>query len=163
MATVNYKCPNCAGPLKFNPDKQMFSCEYCMSDFTQEAVQQMYAEREQKESNEEKAEQKAQQKAQENTQGKEQQTDDSPTEDAVVYTCPSCGAEVVTTASTAATTCFYCQNPVVLGGRLSGDFKPDNVIPFALTKEKAIEKFLAMCKKKWFCLRILQAKSISKS
>lgn len=150
MATVNYKCPNCAGPLKFNPDKQMFSCEYCMSDFTQEAVQQMYAEREQKESNEEKAEQKAQQKAQENTQGKEQQTDDSPTEDAVVYTCPSCGAEVVTTASTAATTCFYCQNPVVLGGRLSGDFKPDNVIPFALTKEKAIEKFLAMCKKKWF-------------
>jgi uncharacterized Zn finger protein (UPF0148 family) len=30
MATVNYTCPNCAAPLKFNPDKQMFSCEYCM-------------------------------------------------------------------------------------------------------------------------------------
>lgn len=142
MATVNYKCPNCAGPLKFNPDKQMFSCEYCMSDFSEEAVQQMYAQREQKENSEEKAEQKAQEKA--------RQSGETAAEDAVVYTCPSCGAEVVTTASTAATTCFYCQNPVVLGGRLSGEFKPDKVIPFALTKDKAIEKFLAMCKKKLF-------------
>lgn len=39
MATVNYTCPNCAAPLKFNPDKQMFSCEYCMSDFTEKYVQ----------------------------------------------------------------------------------------------------------------------------
>lgn len=38
MATVNYTCPNCAAPLKFNPDKQMFSCEYCMSDFTEKYV-----------------------------------------------------------------------------------------------------------------------------
>ena len=135
MATVNYKCPNCAGPLKFNPDKQMFSCEYCMSDFSEEAVQQMYAQREQKENSEEKAEQKAPEKA--------RQSGETAAEDAVVYTCPSCGAEVVTTASTAATTCFYCQNPVVLGGRLSGEFKPDKVIPFALTKELFLPKDFA--------------------
>ena len=56
MATVNYKCPNCGGPLKFNPDKQMFSCEYCMSDFEEQKIQQMYAEREAKQSQAEKAE-----------------------------------------------------------------------------------------------------------
>lgn len=139
MATVNYKCPNCGGPLKFNPDKQMFSCEYCMSDFEEQKIQQLYAEQEAKQSQAEKAEEKAKQKKAETGE-----------EEAVVYTCPSCGAEVVTTASTAATHCFYCQNPVVLGGRLSGEFKPDRIIPFALTKEKAIEKFLEMCGKKWF-------------
>ena len=42
MATVNYTCPNCAAPLKFNPDKQMFSCEYCMSDFTEKYVQDFF-------------------------------------------------------------------------------------------------------------------------
>ncbi len=141
MATINYKCPNCGGPLKFNPDKQQFSCEYCMSDFAEEKIQQLYAEKEAKESKAETAEKNAQENS---AQGQE------PQEDAVVYTCPSCGAEVVTTASTAATTCFYCQNPVVLGGRLSGEFKPDRIIPFALSKEKAIEKFLEMCKKKIF-------------
>ncbi len=141
MATVNYKCPNCAAPLKFNPDKQMFSCEYCMSDFEEQTIQQLYAQKEQKESSGEKAEKTAQEKK---TADKDEQ------EEAVVYNCPSCGAEVVTTASTAATTCFYCQNPVVLGGRLSGEFKPDRVIPFALSKDKAIEKFLEMCKKRWF-------------
>lgn len=151
MAIVNYKCPNCAAPLKFNPDKQMFSCEYCMSEFTEQKIQEIYAERESKVNKQEQAEQQAQQaqnaQKSENAQSNAEQKQE---EEAVVYNCPSCGAVVMTTASTAATTCFYCQNPVVLGGRLSGNFKPDRVIPFALSKEKAVEKFLGMCKKKKF-------------
>lgn len=151
MATVNYKCPNCGGPLKFNPDKQMFSCEYCMSDFEEQKIQQMYAEKEAKENQAEKQERQAQENS--------AQSAEDEVEDAVVYTCPSCGAEVVTTASTAATTCFYCQNPVVLGGRLSGKFKPDKIIPFDLSKDKAIEKFLEMCKKKLFLAKGFASKS----
>lgn len=145
MATVNYKCPNCGGPLQFNPDKQKFSCEYCMSDFDEKTIQDLYAEKEAQQSRADRDEQRAKEKAEKAAeQGEEVQ------EDAVVYTCPSCGAEVVTTASTAATTCFYCQNPVVLGGRLSGEFKPDRVIPFALSKQAAIKKFMEMCDKKLF-------------
>ena len=138
MATVNYTCPNCAAPLKFNPDKQMFSCEYCMSDFTEKYVQDFFAKKEQKENSAEKQEKKEQEKAKENA-AKQAQSNDSAQaenkteEEAVIYNCPSCGAQVVTTASTAATTCFYCQNPVVLGGRLSGEFKPDRVIQFKLS------------------------------
>lgn len=146
MAIVNYKCPNCAAPLKFNPDKQLFSCEYCLSDFTEQKIQEIYAEREAKTSKQEEAEQKAQNKKQ--AQPANDTAHQEKEEEAVVYNCPSCGAVVMTTASTAATTCFYCQNPVVLGGRLSGNYKPDRVIPFALSKEKAVEKFLNMCKKK---------------
>lgn len=149
MATVNYKCPNCGGPLTFNPDKQMFSCEYCLTDFSEKKIQELYAEKEAKKSQAETAEEKAQQQAKQN-QNTNEDNQNNAEEEAVVYTCPSCGAEVVTTESTAATTCFYCQNPVVLGGRLSGDYRPDRIIPFALSKEKAIEKFLEMCSKKKF-------------
>ena len=70
--------------------------------------------------------------------------------DAVVYTCPNCGAEIVTDATTAATYCFYCHNPVVLSGRLSGEYMPDFVLPFKISKEQAIEKFLSFARKKRF-------------
>ncbi len=39
----------------------------------------------------------------------------------LVYICPSCGAEVVTDATTAATFCYYCHNPVVLSEKLTGN------------------------------------------
>ena len=145
MATMNYKCPNCDGPLKFNPDKQKFTCEYCLSEFAPEAVQEMNAKKEQRESYDEREVKRAEREKQQ-AKEKGEEADDYP----VYYTCPSCGAEVVTTSTTAATTCFYCYNPVVLGGRLSDEFKPDRVIPFELSKEKAQERFLAMCGKKWF-------------
>lgn len=141
MATMNYDCPNCGGPLKFNPDKQKFSCEYCFSDFEPEAIQKLYAEKEGKSERVEQEDKAARENA------KKGKADDG---EAVIYTCPSCGAEVITAESTAATQCFYCQNPVVLGGRLSGDLKPDTVIPFVLNKDKAVEKFMEMCRKKHF-------------
>ncbi len=141
MATMEYKCPNCGGPLSFNPDKQMFSCQYCLSDFQPQQIQAMYAQNEQSETYDEK-EIKAQERRAARGEG--------DGDDLVGYTCPSCGAEVVTTATTAATNCFYCQSPVVLGSRLSDAFKPDRVVPFALSKDKAVETFLKLCGKKKF-------------
>ena len=57
-------------------------------------------------------------------------------------------AEVVTDATTAATFCYYCHNPVVLSGKLSGEFLPDYVIPFAMGQKKATGIFLDWIKKK---------------
>lgn len=54
-----------------------------------------------------------------------------------VYTCKSCGGELVCDENTAATACPFCGNPIVLTGRLSGDLKPDYVIPFKLDKKAA--------------------------
>ena len=146
MATVNYECPNCGGALKFNPDKQMFSCEYCFSDFSNAQIQQIYAQKEQSQTEDERAmEAEARQKAEAKAAGIDDEGGFG-----VTYTCPTCGAEIVTSETTAATTCFYCQNPVVLGGRLSAAFKPDRVVPFALSKDKAVEKFMQMCGSKKF-------------
>lgn len=146
MATLNYKCSKCGGPLNFNPETQTFLCEYCYSEFTEQEVQQRYAEREQQQTRDEREVERAEQKK---AQAQQQGTDDGG-EYAVSYTCPSCGAEVITTSTTAATQCVYCQNPIVLGGRLSDEFKPDSVIPFAIDKKKAIDVFLKMCKKRRF-------------
>ena len=54
------------------------------------------------------------------------------------YNCPSCGAELICDASTAATSCPYCGNPTVVPGQFSGALKPDYVIPFKLSKEDAV-------------------------
>ena len=54
------------------------------------------------------------------------------------YNCPSCGAELICDASTAATSCPYCGNPTVVPGQFSGALKPDYVIPFKLSKDDAV-------------------------
>lgn len=48
MSTVAYKCINCGGPLEFNPAKQMFSCEYCRSNFTEKELKDHFGELDEK-------------------------------------------------------------------------------------------------------------------
>ncbi len=120
---LTYKCPNCGGPLKFDPEKQKYACEYCLSEFSQKEAEEAEPE-----------------EAKRNAEGG----------DPLLYTCPSCGAEIVTDGTTAASFCYYCHNPVILSGRLSGEYHPDYVIPFAVEKEKAVAIFQTWMKKKRF-------------
>lgn len=129
MDAVQYKCPNCGAGLIFDPEKQDIICEYCDSVFKEEDF--FYKDG----------------KLDSNDVG---QAEDVGFENALLYLCPSCGAEIVTDETTAATACYYCSNPVVLSGRLSGDFKPDNIIPFKIDKDGAISKFKDLCSKKKF-------------
>lgn len=55
------------------------------------------------------------------------------------YICNSCGGEILGDATTAATACPFCDNPVIMTGQLSGDLKPDYVIPFRIDKKAAME------------------------
>ena len=72
---------------------------------------------------------------------------------AVEYHCPSCGAEIITDETTAATFCFYCHNPIVLSGKLEGEYLPDGIIPFKITKAEAIQKFQEWIQTKKFVPR----------
>lgn len=130
MEAVQYKCPNCGGGLIFDAQKQDFICEYCDSVFKEEDFFK-------------KDEKLVTDKA-------DVQQAEETFENAVLYVCPSCGAEVVTDETTAATTCYYCSNPVVLSGKLSGELKPDMIVPFKIDKKGAIDKFKEMCGKKKF-------------
>ncbi len=57
----------------------------------------------------------------------------------MVLTCPSCGAQLICDAATAATACPYCGNPSIIPGQLTGALKPDYVIPFKKKKDAALE------------------------
>lgn len=87
MAVVSYKCPNCGGELMFDPKIQKYKCEYCFSDFSQEELEALKPE----EGSEEKVESYKENSEKENGEA----------EEAVVYHCPSCGAEIVTDETTA--------------------------------------------------------------
>jgi DNA-directed RNA polymerase subunit RPC12/RpoP len=132
---ISYQCPNCGGPLIFDPKKQKYVCEYCLSEFAQKEM-------------EEKGRQPQPEGMpdQERRKPKPQAGDKSP--EPVFYTCPGCGAEIVTDETTAATFCYYCHNPVILSRRLSGEFHPDYVIPFTLEKKRAVEIFEQWMKRK---------------
>ncbi len=74
-------------------------------------------------------------------------------EEAAVYHCPGCGAQIVTDSTTVASFCYYCHNPVVLSGRLPGEYLPDFVIPFSIDRRQAQQRFLEYVGKKKFILR----------
>lgn len=126
MAVITYKCPNCGGDLRFDPQSQKYRCEYCLSQF--DSAEGL-------EDGAEKAP---------GTEAPGGGGDGSP----VLYNCPSCGAEIVTDENTAATFCYYCHNPVVLAGRMQGEYHPDYVIPFAVDRKKALEIFGQWIRKK---------------
>jgi hypothetical protein len=65
----------------------------------------------------------------------------------VTYNCPHCRAEMITSDTTASTTCVYCNKPVVLGAQVAGDFAPKFVIPFKTEESKAHSEFLSFIKK----------------
>lgn len=128
---VIYQCPNCGGPLKFDPEKQKYACEFCLSVFTQENLEAW--EKEKKGAQVQKG---------------------VP----VLYTCPSCGAELVTDETTAATFCYYCHNPVILSRRLTGEYHPDYVIPFSIDRKKAEALFARWIGKKKFVPKAFYSK-----
>lgn len=125
MELISYRCPNCGGDVRFNPESQKYKCEYCFSLFTQDELDRLLAKE-----GDDQAELQA--------------------GDAVLYTCPSCGAQIVTDETTTATFCYYCHNPVVLAGKMKGEYCPDRIIPFAVDKEQALKIFDQwMAKKKY--------------
>ena len=139
MEIQSYKCPNCGGGLVFDPKTQKFKCEYCLSAFTEETLKEMEeAARESEEASKPGGMPEAEKiESQKQAESK-----------MVLYTCPSCGAEIVAQETTASTYCCYCHNPVVLSGSLDGKYRPDGLIPFEIDKKKAKEIFKNWIQKK---------------
>ncbi len=137
-SALTYTCPNCGAGLSFDAGSGAFHCEFCLSDFDEETL-----------SNSE-----AQAKAEQAQKESEEFCDHM-----VEYQCPSCGAQICCDEATAAEICYYCHNPIILVGKLSGQRKPDKIIPFRYDKAQAEEKFLEFASKKFFVPRGFFAKS----
>ena len=124
-STVTYKCLGCGAGLVFDAEKQRFICDFCLSEFREDELKAADSTEEARDYNDEIDE----------------------------YVCSSCGAEVVADKNTAATFCYYCHNPVVLKGQVSGEFRPTKIIPFKLSREQAKDEFLRYAKTKKFIPR----------
>lgn len=132
MSTVlEYKCPCCGGAVQFDSGTQKLKCPYCDTEFDVDALKQ---------TEEAKGEDNV------NWQANDNEWQQGEQDGMSVYTCNSCGGEIVCDSTTAATSCPYCGNPVVMTGKLSGALRPDVIIPFKLDKKAAkaaLEKHIA--------------------
>ena len=121
-----YKCPCCDGAIAFDAQSQKLACPYCGTEFEIETLASYDSEVKGDTESDMHWESDA------GTEWREGET-----EGLRVYTCNSCGGEIVTDETTAATKCPYCENPVVMTGQLAGDLRPDYIIPFKVDKAAA--------------------------
>ena len=143
---VAYKCPSCGASLSYSAESADFHCEYCGSHFTKEQLDNPL------ESSTEEKLQFEQTEAEPDDPELEEQRRKFGDENRL-YMCPSCGASIITDSElTASTECVYCHSPVVLSGRLSGEFRPDLIIPFSKTHDDAVNQFNEWIKGKKFFL-----------
>ena len=123
-----YKCPCCGGAISFNSTAQKMKCPYCGTEFEMETLKAMDEEL--------KAEQ---------PESMEWDMPDGDTfkEDETahmrVYTCQSCGGEIVGDENLGSSRCPYCDSTIVMKGMFAGDLKPDYVIPFKIERNAAKE------------------------
>ena len=122
MATL---CKNCSHALVFDPAKQKLVCVACGSTFFPEEVE---------------SEAKAyREDLNAESINKINGTDDKDLMDCYVYTCSECGDEIIVNGTEASTTCVYCGNPNVVFSRIAKQKCPEYVLPFSVTKEKALQ------------------------
>ncbi len=120
-----YKCPCCGGAIEFDSTLQKMKCPYCDTEFEMETLKQY----------DEDLKAQPDDMTWETQAGSQWQ--DGETDGMQVYVCKSCGGEIISGETTGATSCPYCDNPVVMMGQFSGALRPDFVIPFKVNKEAA--------------------------
>ena len=97
-----YKCPACGGALEFDSKLQKVKCPYCDSEYTMEELKSIDAGLDKESAPDDEQQNKAGNEWTENEESGLRS-----------YVCQSCGGEIVGDATTAATACPFCGNPVV--------------------------------------------------
>ena len=129
MAEIQeYKCPCCGGVIEFDAKSQNMKCPYCDTEYEVETLA----------SYDEELHREPRDSMQWDTQPGGT-WEEGETDGLRVYVCKSCGGEIVGDETVGATTCPFCDNPIVVTGQFAGDLKPDYVIPFKVDKRTAIE------------------------
>ena len=137
MANLQLKCPCCGGTLQFDDKTQHTVCPYCDSQFTAADLKAYTDELANTE--------------QEDTSWDESMVQAFTNEDKKgikIYSCDSCGGEVIVEETTSSCTCPYCGNNLLVAKELAGDLKPNYVIPFKNDKEAVMDSLKKFFKKK---------------
>lgn len=120
----SYKCSNCGGYMSFDASLGKLRCLSCKQE---EVVQNYQAEYE--------------------TYTCQDDSNIYQDDEARQYLCKKCSSVIVTDNRSAISCCPFCGGQTALGERLSGDFAPDHVIPFQISKQEAVRSFKKWCRK----------------
>ena len=123
-----FKCPCCDGAIEFDAKKQKMKCPYCGSEFEVETLRSY---------DEELNNQPQENMTWDTAAGAQWQPGEQ--EGLRVYSCNTCGGEILADETTGASECPFCGNPVIMTGQFAGSLKPDLVIPFKVDKKGAME------------------------
>ncbi len=137
MGNIQLKCPCCGGALHFDDKKQLTVCPYCDSEFTAEDL-------------------KAYTDELANAPVEDTSWDESMVQaftgeekkGVKIYSCDSCGGEIICEETTSSTVCPYCGNNLLVAKELKGDLRPNYVIPFMLDKDQTMASLKKFFKKK---------------
>ena len=125
MATL---CKKCSHALIYDPGVKKMLCTSCGSTFKAEDVEseaKKYRE-------DERVRSRGEIYGEDNEEIVEEYLEN------YIYTCSECGGEIVIHGSEASTKCVFCGNPNVVFSRVSKEKMPDLIIPFSITKERAL-------------------------
>ena len=123
---MDNRCPSCNAPITYKPHLGKFKCDYCDNEYTADQL-----------------------KTVEDATVSEEQLN----VEYVSYNCPDCGAQIIADETTSATFCLYCGNSSILKHKLSGEFKPNKIIPFKKEKSDAVVAFKNLSKGRPFMPR----------
>lgn len=125
-----YKCPCCGGSIEFSTSAQKLKCPFCDTEFDGETLSG-YSEDLSSDKKDEMVW---------DTSGIPTWQDDEVA-GMNVYSCKSCGGQIMAGETTTSSVCPYCESPIVMGGQFKGKHKPEYVIPFRFDKKAAEQKF----------------------
>lgn len=115
-----YECPNCASNLKFDIARQSMFCEACGTVLSPYDVT------------------------------KESDAEEREDYDVTVFTCPQCGAQIVSEDNEAAAFCSFCGGSTILDSRISKEKRPQFILPFKRSKDDCLTSFRNMTKRAIF-------------
>lgn len=120
---MEYKCPNCGGPLKYDIESEMMKCDFCgLSIFKELLKTDIPQTSEFSKENEDTAD----------------TSYDPMYMEMKIYHCSSCGADLMVGQTQTSTFCSYCGSPSIVYERISKEERPKKIIPFKLSESQAL-------------------------
>lgn len=117
-----FVCSNCGGNLKYDIKSQKMHCDYCDTYILPTDVEEKLSDAKLSKNDIEKME-------------------SGDYMEVSVYTCPQCGAELMSSSSDATSFCSFCGASNILSERISCELKPTKIIPFTVTKEECKKRY----------------------
>lgn len=131
---LTYQCPCCNAPLRYDGHADEVRCDSCGNHFEVQALAHM----------DRMLEELGQQRPLDWDLPEDAPLEAAEREQLRAYTCPACGAQIITDETTAATECVYCGNPGVLPNAFDGKFRPAAILPFVKTKQEAMDAYRSL-------------------